>query len=192
MTSHPILIVSNLTYTYAGRLLFRDLCFEVCPGDAIVLVGPNGSGKTTLLRCMAGIPESRPAIIKNKGLKQSYVGHLNALKLHQTVRQNLLNQTGATSERLMKILLEKRLSSLLDREVRTLSVGQRRQVALARLPLSETKLWLVDEPTTHLDKTAAAHFWEMMEKHLKTGGAAVLTSHAPVPLSKTKVITLNG
>lgn len=192
MVVSPLLKVTNFTHNRGDRLLFKDLSFELASGQVVVLMGPNGSGKTTLLRCLAGISDVYPEIVKAPNLTQSYVGHLNALKLRLTVQQNLLSQTKASPQQLTKTLKGRELSFLLDREVRTLSAGQKRQVALTRLPLSEAKLWLVDEPTTHLDEAAMAHFWASLETHLTAGGAAVLSSHTPVPLPQAKVVMLHG
>jgi heme exporter protein A len=188
----PLLKMTNFTFIKGGRLLFKDLSFEVCSGQAIVLMGPNGSGKTTLLRCLAGIPDAFPEIIKMSDLGQSYVGHLNALKSSLTVRQNLLQQTKVTSKKLKATLEDRGLALFENRELRTLSAGQRRQVALSRLSLSGAQLWLVDEPTTHLDTAATERFWISLESHLASGGAAILTSHTPVPLTSTKVVRLHG
>lgn len=192
MMQLPLLKMTNLTFIKGERPLFKDLSFEVYSGQAIVLMGPNGSGKTTLLRCLAGIPDALPEIVKVPNLSQSYVGHLNALKNSLTVCQNLLQQTKATPEQLSAILENWGLARFQNRELRTLSAGQKRQVALTRLPLSGAKLWLVDEPTTHLDSAAAERFWISLVSHLASGGAAVLTSHTPVPLTSTKVVRLHG
>lgn len=192
MMQLPLLKMTNLTFIKGERPLFKDLSFEVYSGQAIVLMGPNGSGKTTLLRCLAGIPDALPEIVKAPNLSQSYVGHLNALKNSLTVCQNLLQQTKATPEQLSAILENWGLARFQNRELRTLSAGQKRQVALTRLPLSKAKLWLVDEPTTHLDSAAAERFWISLVSHLASGGAAVLTSHTPVPLTSTKVVRLHG
>jgi heme exporter protein A len=192
MTSLPLLRVSNFAYAKAGRILFENLSFTLLSGELIVIMGPNGSGKTTLLRCLAGIPQALSTIKKGEGSTQSYVGHLNALKLSLTVRQNLSQQTGANSEQVTQILSARGLTSLADRPLRTLSVGQQRQVALARLSLSGSKLWLVDEATTHLDEAATTQFWGILKGHLKAGGAAVISSHIPVPIPDAKVITLHG
>ena len=144
------------------------------------------------MRCLAGIPHALSTIEKVEGLTQSYVGHLNALKLSMTIRQNLSQQTGAAPEQVTQTLARKGLTSLADRPVRTLSVGQQRQVALTRLSLSGSKLWLVDEATTHLDDGATTQFWSILQAHLKAGGAAVISSHIPVPILDAKVITLHG
>ncbi|MBX9804385.1 MAG: heme ABC exporter ATP-binding protein CcmA [Alphaproteobacteria bacterium] len=191
MTELPLLAVANFTQIKGGRHLFENLSFEVMAGQLVVIKGPNGSGKTTLLRCLAGIPDAYPGIIKSPDITTSYVGHLNALKPRLTVYQNLLQQTSATLDQVTTTLRTRDLLPLQDREVRTLSVGQRRQIALARLPLSGAKLWLVDEPTTHLDAAATAQFWSTLEAHLTAGGACVLTSHTSVPLPEATVVTLD-
>lgn len=192
MTIPVLLNVSDFTHTKGGRMLFQNLSFTLLAGEALILMGPNGSGKTTLLRCLADIPKSFLNITKAQDLTQSYVGHLNALKADLSVRQNLLNQTKSTSEKVTNVLAARGLTPFEDREIRTLSAGLRRQVALTRLPLSGAKLWLVDEPTTHLDEVATEHFWGMVHAHLKGGGGAVLSSHAPVPITNAKVVRLHG
>lgn len=192
MASSPLLKVIDFTHIRGGRLLFKNLSFEFRAGEALILMGPNGSGKTTLLRRLAGIPDGLSGITKAPNLTQSYVGHANALKAGMTVRQNLCYQTDVTPERLARFLKEMKLDAFADRQIGTLSAGQRRQVALMRLSLSEAALWLVDEPTTHLDEAATTRFWGSLEKHLKVGGAAVLTSHTPVPLPHAKIIQLHG
>lgn len=191
MTELPFLKVANFTQIKGGRHLFENLSFEVFSGQVVVLRGPNGSGKTTLLRCLAGIPDAYLGIIKSPDTTTSYVGHLNALKTRLTVQQNLLQQTNASHEQLTTTLRARDLLPLQNREVRALSVGQRRQIALTRLPLSGAKLWLVDEPTTHLDAAATEQFWTALKAHLNAGGACILTSHTPVPFLEAIEVTLD-
>ena len=66
---------------------------------------------------------------------------------------------------------------------RTLSQGQRRRAALARLPLGQALLWVLDEPFNALDTAATAWLLGLIEAHLRRGGLVVLTSHQPVALS---------
>jgi heme exporter protein A len=192
MTFPSVLTIRNLTYTRGGMPLIRDLSLKLCSGELAVLMGPNGSGKTTLLKCIAGIPELLPNIEKAREITQSYVGHLNALKAHCTIYQNLLRQTKATSQEIRNLISHKGLLSLDNQPIQNLSVGQRRQVALMRPVLSKADLWLIDEPTTHLDEHATIQFWNTLENHLAAGGSAVITSHAPVPIPSSKIVRLDG
>jgi heme exporter protein A len=68
-----------------------------------------------------------------------------------------------------------------------LSQGQRRRAALARLPLGQALLWVLDEPFNALDTVATAWLLGLIEAHLRRGGLVVLTSHQPVGLSDSVV-----
>ena len=58
-----------------------------------------------------------------------------------------------------------------------MSAGQQRRVSLARMLLSQTKLWVLDEPFTALDKNGVAFLQQRFSEHLKSGGAILLTTH---------------
>ena len=67
---------------------------------------------------------------------------------------------------------------------RSLSQGQRRRAALARLPLGSARLWVLDEPFNALDTVATGWLLGLVEAHLQRAGMVVLTSHQPVGLSE--------
>jgi heme exporter protein A len=66
--------------------------------------------------------------------------------------------------------------------LRVLSQGQKRRVALARLQVSQAKLWLLDEPFVALDTEAVQALQVLLQQHLSQGGAMVFTSHQTVNL----------
>lgn len=64
-----------------------------------------------------------------------------------------------------------------------LSAGQKRRLALSRLILNPTPLWILDEPTTALDQEGQSLFFDLLKEHLAQGGMAILTSHHELPLN---------
>ena len=193
-----LLRAADLTLKRGERFLFADLSFAVLPGEALILRGPNGVGKTSLLRLLAGLavadagevylneqklamlsPMHRAAVL--------YVGHANALKDELSAEENLADQlaldTIATS---LAVRLEtlKQVGLLDRRQVagRKLSQGQKRRIGMARLLLSDRKLWLLDEPTNALDDAGVALLLQTVDAHLTRGGIAVIATHLTLPL----------
>ncbi len=174
------------------RLVFTGLSFRVVAGGALLLRGPNGSGKSSLLRCMAGLLapiagmqtwNDQPVALDvdaHRG-RLRYLGHQDAVKPVLTVLENLMlwqqlhgpRDNAAIGRALAGLGLER----LAELPARLLSAGQRRRVALARLPASPAPLWLLDEPTTALDDDGVARFARMVGDHRAGGGLVVLASH---------------
>ena len=79
------------------------------------------------------------------------------------------------------------LNALVHRPVRTLSAGQRRRTALARVMLTQASLWLLDEPLNALDVPAQQAFRTVLQQHLARGGLAIAATHADlgVPSART-------
>jgi heme exporter protein A len=79
------------------------------------------------------------------------------------------------------------------RLARHMSAGQQRRVALARVLLLDSALWLLDEPTSNLDSRGQAMFGQILSAHLEGGGLAVISTHQPLPLSadRTQVLELS-
>jgi heme exporter protein A len=71
----------------------------------------------------------------------------------------------------------------LNLPTKSLSQGQRRRVALARLMLARAKLWILDEPLTALDQAALQLVQTLIGEHLQRGGMALMTTHQPVMIT---------
>jgi heme exporter protein A len=181
------------------RLLFQGLSMALAPGSVTWLRGRNGRGKTTLLRLLAGLstPASGELRIAGKTLREGgsawrrqwvYVGHQNALKDDLTATEALrflAELHGAPHDGASLAAALKRMG-ILNRQhapVRTLSQGQRRRVALARLLLSaHAPLWLLDEPFDALDADGIAALNGVIAGHAAAGGCVLLTSHQALTL----------
>ncbi|WJW76488.1 cytochrome c biogenesis heme-transporting ATPase CcmA [Thiohalobacter sp. IOR34] len=179
------------------RLLFQGLDFELCPHQALLVEGRNGSGKTTLLRVLCGIREADEGEILWAGEpignqlaeyhgEVAYIGHLDGIKRDLTVLENL--QMACALGRPSGMSLEEALERVVlpgyeDTPAHSLSAGQRRRVALARLLVTEARLWILDEPFTALDRHGIALFERLLEEHVAAGGMLVVTAHHEVRLN---------
>jgi heme exporter protein A len=88
------------------------------------------------------------------------------------------------------VLSELQLEAAVDTRVRHLSAGQKRRAALASLRLSGAKLWLLDEPTTNLDRDGRTLLREWTRHHLAAGGLAVIATHQPDELADRGVLVI--
>ena len=189
------LTVEHLQCIRDDRVLFDDLNFSLSAGQLLQIEGRNGSGKTSLLRILCGLtlPTEGTVSWKTQDIQNiksnywaslTYIGHANGIKADLTPLENLAMARALaatpTSIDLATALEQVGLYGFEDIPTRTLSAGQQRRVALARLLVSYTPLWILDEPFTALDKTAIGLIEEWLDAHAKRGGAAILTSHHTV------------
>ena len=192
-----MLEVSNLECVRGDRRLFADMSFSVKPGELLHVQGPNGSGKTSLLRMVCGlvVPVQGDIFWGGENIRTlredyfrdiTYLGHLRGIKEDLTALENLrilmglAGQEGgadADESTVVAALGKMGLAGREDLPAKVLSQGQKRRVALARLLLCKTRLWILDEPFTALDVTAIAVVQALLSQHLHNGGMIILTTH---------------
>ncbi len=177
------LIVSNLTVTRGGLPVLSGLDFTLDAGQALILRGPNGSGKTTLLRTLAGLQPAGQGTIEGNDEQIAYAGHSDGLKLTMSVVENLTFWARVfRAGDIAPALAAYDLGPLADRHAGTLSAGQKRRLGLARLMVTNRKIWVLDEPTVSLDKTAVGQFADAVRAHLGQGGSAIIATHIDLGL----------
>lgn len=197
--SLPLLRAAGLEGQRGERSLFRHLELTLEPGEVVWLRGRNGRGKTTLLRLLAGLSSPTAGDIEVHGVSLAkapaswrddllYIGHANALKDDLSATEALSFVAGLRGQPVARQDIAAALKRLGvgDRArapVRTLSQGQRRRVALARLALpSAPRLWLLDEPFDALDDAGIDALNRLLTEHSARGGAVLLTSHQALSL----------
>lgn len=195
----PLLRARALAGSRGERRLFEGLDLSLRPGEVVWLRGRNGRGKTTLLRLLAGLSTPAAGTIELQGqpLRQAaaegrrrlcYVAHANALKddLSATEALRFLARIGGIrpgDDELERALARLGVASRAAAAVRTLSQGQRRRVALARLALPDAPLlWLLDEPFDALDDRGIEVLNGLLTAHARAGGTTLLTSHQALSL----------
>jgi spermidine/putrescine transport system ATP-binding protein len=163
-----LLQLSNISKTYQGKQVLKQVNLTVQNGEFLTLLGPSGCGKTTLLRIVAGLEqEDHGQIILN----QSTINHISAekrqintvfqsyalfphmsvidnvmfgLKMHRVPKQE-------AHQRAVEALEKVKLTSYLQHKPHQLSGGQQQRVAIARAVVNRPQILLLDEPLSALD-----------------------------------------
>jgi iron complex transport system ATP-binding protein len=170
----PRLSCQGLRLAVAGRTLCERLDFAARASECWVVVGPNGAGKSTLIATLAGLAAPaagdvaydgaplatlppRERALRRGWLPQDSVDFFPATVLETTLvgrHPHLARWRWESAEDVAAAraaLAQLGLAGFEDRDVRTLSGGERRRVALAALLAQDPALLLLDEPSTHLD-----------------------------------------
>ena len=196
------LIVSDLTCQKGYNELFSNLSFELNSGEILKISGANGSGKTSLLKILAGLnsAESGKLSINNNKVGsydyQSdifYLGHLPALSPELHCKENLdyLTQLNTSSNQALdEALTNVGLKNFEYEYAANLSAGQKRRVALSALFITQSNVWLLDEPFTALDADGINVIEAQITRHCNNNGICVLTTHQECNLPSLRTLIL--
>ena len=195
----PNLKVENLSCVRSEKAIFKNLNFEVLPGQNIEIVGSNGSGKTTLLRTLLGFINKEEGIInwldednnfnEYRSFDCFYQGHQMGIKNLLTVFENLkltYNAKGMSEKDINKCLERVGLYKI-NEMASDLSVGQRKRISIARWLLKDFKIYFIDEPFTALDDPASDLIKEIINELNQKGSSFVITGHRSSNINATLV-----
>lgn len=190
-----MLKVSKLSVSYAGAPIISDLSFEVPTATTLAITGPSGVGKSTVLQAICGLVRiAEGAIfIDDRDITQlpthkrgiGMVTQSNDLFPHLTVSQNIafgLRLRGTspreTSDRVEEMLELVGLSDFAHRDIRSLSGGESRRIALARALAPSPSILLLDEPFTGLDDETRDALMHQVKSILQSSSmTSVLVTH---------------
>lgn len=174
-----ILSAEHITKAYTLKKLLTDVTLYIGEHDRIGVVGINGTGKSTLLKILAGIEEpDSGTVIRKNGLRVSFLPQMPDYSVERTAVEQVLfdapKDVGAPDEYEAKTLLSQFGISDFEADVRTLSGGQKKRVALAAALIRPVDLLLLDEPTNHIDAPTIALLEEKLGKYR---GALMMVTH---------------
>jgi iron complex transport system ATP-binding protein len=195
--SKKMLELKSLAVSYSEKEILRNIDLDVNAGEILALIGPNGAGKTTLIRAVTGVLPRNAGNIKIDGHE---IGDLSQIErsryiavvpqardlpgfftVYQTVmigRTPYLNWLGQPGERdhqaVREALKLTQVDELAGRLVGDLSGGEQQRVLLARALAQDAKIWLMDEPTTHLDFQHQSRFMNVVKTMVADRQLAVL------------------
>ena len=188
------------------RFLFDHYDLSIQSSEIVQLAGPNGAGKTTLLRSICGLFDAQFASLSWRDIELEspleyadellYLGHKAAIRPNLTLLENLswyssLSQ-GSELTRIEEVVREVKLSGYESELASSLSAGQKRRIALARLRLVDCRLWVLDEPFASLDAEGVAMLCGWVQDFVKRGGAVIYSTHQPVDFAdcNSRVLTI--
>ena len=194
------ILINSATCYKNDNLIFNDINLTLKNSDIALISGSNGSGKTTLIKSICGIQglESGSVLINDIDIQNKnstyveniiYVGHKNSLNNDLTVYENLeyLSALDLSIKYNNKVKIEEAMRyfdiyKYRDYPVENLSEGNKKKTSLARLVMTEKKIWLLDEPLSFLDDKSIDIFINLISKNQENKGITVLSSH--IDLSK--------
>lgn len=180
----------GISFKRAMITIFANVSFSLQSGEILMIRGANGSGKTSLLRIIAGLATSYSGKLRHKcgdsewrnGVTSNsigWLGHKSGLKQDLSATENLILWSNNTeqSSSISEVLQKVGLNNTGKRPVYTMSAGQKQRLALARLLLSNSPLWIMDEPGANLDNNGNKLIETLLEEHSRQGGIAIIASH---------------
>lgn len=189
----PVLEVMGLKKRYGSKTIVEDITFNMYPGEIIGLLGPNGSGKTTIMKMLVALTKATKGEIYcfEEPLGAGNVDMLNHIgsmietpefynylsgksNLKQVAR---LYKKNITREKIKEIVKLVGLEKVINKKVKTYSLGMKQRLGLAQALLSDPSILILDEPVNGLDPKGVIEFRNKLKEIAKKGVSILISSH---------------
>ena len=191
---NDVLTVEDLSKSFDGRTLFKDMNVEIKRGEHVCIIGDNGTGKTTFLKILNGLENADTGSFRwGTNVETAYYDqeHL-VLDPEKTIYDEISDEHPDMTITQIRTVLAAFLftDDNVYKEIKLLSGGEKGRVSLAKLMLSDANFLILDEPTNHLDITTK----EILEQALSEfEGTIICVSHDRYFVNKvsTRIIELH-
>ena len=194
--------IEDLSCKRGESKVLNNINFTIKSGETLVVKGRNGSGKTTLLRILSNFITSYQGKVSLNDLcilednlynnKFNLIGQKNSLKDNLSIKKNLELWDIIFNETLdhTKLLEHDNLDHLINRDVGSLSDGQKKCISLHRLNYNKYELWFLDEPFVYLDEVNTNSLIEKINRFNENMGIVILTSNINLPKKFHKEVNI--
>ena len=186
----------SLTMIYGnGKKAVDDISFNIKAGEIVGFAGPNGAGKTTVIKMLAGIlkPTSGTAVINGSDINKdpikakmsfAYIAdnpdiliQLTGLEYLNFIADMYEVKEDVRKEKIKTLSERFGMSEVLNTQMREYSHGMRQKLMVISALIHNPPAWILDEPMTGLDPSAAFELKQMMREHAKEGNAVLFSTH---------------
>ena len=194
--------IEDLSCKRGESKVLNNINLTIKSGETLVVKGRNGSGKTTLLRILSNFITSYQGKVSLNDLsilednlynnKFNLIGQKNSLKDNLSIKKNLELWDILFNETLdhAKILEHNNLDHLINRDVGSLSDGQKKCISLHRLNYNKYEFWFLDEPFVYLDEVNTNSLIEKINRFNENMGIVILTSNINLPKKFHKEVNI--
>lgn len=200
--------ISNLNFSYGSSQVIKNITSNINEGEVVGVLGPNGAGKSTLIKLLSGLlkPTSGQVLLNNFSINK--ISHKDRAKKIAVVSQEnnipfafksievvLMGRTphlpaiGFESARDLDVaknaMTKTDSHQFASRNIRELSGGERQRVILARALAQESKILLLDEPTTFLDIRHQIEFYKLLRDENHERGLTIVSAMHDLNIAST-------
>ena len=175
--------LKDISLSRNDKSIIRNMSLDINSSTVLNIFGHNGSGKTTLLKIITGITEPTSGKIINN-IEQygsiAYIGHKHGIKNNLTLNENLLygdSEHFYDQNMIDKVIDTYNMGKYKNYLAKNLSHGQQKKISLMKANISSSRIWVIDEPYSALDKDSVCIVDQSICDHIKTEGAVIMSNH---------------